>query len=207
MKGLLVACAIVVAMGLSSPRRAEARRVVHMPTLAELCPGNAEWTKVTECMKRNAVVFKLVRDEAEIKLVHVTGQSRFAGLYVFMHRKQWQLRGELHMYLEHDLLRFEPVKLGKHTGYRLDAGIAMATSHSLDGETSVPAVLRQQLTLVCFDDSGCVQVMTSCDLQLHGKAFYSFRGKLEYSAHQLKVVGDRRNAGTYCQQPELVLSD
>jgi hypothetical protein len=185
---------------------ADARRVVHMPTIAELCPGNAEWQKVAECLKRQSP-FKLVRDEARVKVVDIPGTSRFAGIYVYGHGKQWQLRGELRVYEEHELLRFERVTLGNHAGYRLDAGIAVATSYSLDGETSIPAVLRQTQTLVCFEDAGCSQVMTSCDLLVHGKALYSFRGKLAYMKKQLQVVGDRKNAGGYCQQPELVLDD
>ena len=98
--------------------------------------------------------------------------------------------------------------LGKHSGFRLDAGVATTTSMSLDGETTMPAVLRQRLTLLCFDEGfGCTQMMTACDLLLHGKAYYSFRGKVVYANHAIKVVGDRRNAGAYCQQAELVLSD
>jgi hypothetical protein len=186
---------------------ADARRVVHIPTLADLCPGNAEWSKVAECIKRHGA-FKLARDEARVKLVYVTDVGRFGGLYVYMFNKQWQLRGDLRMWQETDLLGFEHIAFGKHRGYRVDTGVSMPTSYSFDGETSVPAVLRQSLTLVCFDDAfGCTQVMTACDLMFHGKAYFSFRGKLVYEARQLKIVGDRGNAGMYCVQPELVVSD
>jgi hypothetical protein len=200
--GAVIALAFVLAGG-----RADARRVVRMPTLRDLCPGNAEWAKVAECLKRQ-VVFKLAHDDARVKLVHVPGASRFGGLYVYSFAKQWQLRGELRLYEEHDVLAFQRVTLGKYGAYRLDAGVSAATTFSFDGETSVPAVLRQQITLLCFDTTlGCTQVMTACDLMLSGKAYYSFRGKVVFAAHELKVVGDRRNAGNYCVQPELVLTD
>jgi hypothetical protein len=187
--------------------RANARRVIHIPTMAELCPGNAEWSKVTECIKRHGKL-ALLRDEANLKLVGVTEGRRINGLYVYSHDKQWRLRGELRADQPHDVLRFERVKLGKHTGHRLDVGFSTATSFSSDGEIVVPALLRQTLTLLCFDDTlGCTQIMTACDLLLHGKAYHSFRGKLEYANRQIKVVGDRRNAGDECQQAELVISD
>lgn len=204
MKHLLLALAAIA----SALGTADARRVVHMPTLAELCPGNAEWSKVTACMKRNGAGFEVVRDDARVKLVHVTAQPRYAGFYLFTYGKTWQLRGQLATYVEHDLLRFERVTFGPHAGYRIDAGLAVSTALSLDGETNLPAKLRQQLTLVCFDDrAGCVQMFTACDLLVHGKAYAAFRGKLVYSDRQLKVVGDRRNTGAYCQQAELVVSD
>lgn len=187
---------------------AEARRVVHIPTLRELCPGGPDWAKIAACVKRQGD-FKLVRDEKTVKLVELPQQARIGGLYLFMHDgKTWQLRGELHVWQELDVLGFTRVAYGKHSGYRVDAGMAMQTSHSFDGETSIPATLRQQYALVCFEDSfGCTQVMTSCDLLVHGKAYNSFRGKLVYANKELRVVGDRGSAGNYCQQPELVLRD
>lgn len=199
----LVACVALASIA----GRGDARRVVHIPTLGELCPGNTEWRKVAECIKRQGA-FTLERDEERVKVVHVTEKSRMGGLYIYTLGKQWKLRGELRLYQDHDVLGFTHVTFGKHSGVRLDAGLAMPTSFSLDGETTMPATLRQEHTLVCFDDrSGCVQMMTSCDLLLRGKAYYTFRGKLVYADRQLKVVGDRGKAGNYCVQPELVLAD
>lgn len=201
----LLACIVLACVG----ARSDARRVVHIPTLGELCPGNAEWSKVLTCIERaGARTFTLVRDEPRVKVVRITERSRLGGLYIYMLGKQWQLRGELRLYQDHEVLAFTHVTFGKHMGVRLDAGMAMPTSFSFDGETTMPATLRQEHTLVCFEDrQGCVQVMTSCDLLLRGKAYHSFRGELVYANRQLKVIGDRGKAGNYCVQAELVLAD
>lgn len=203
-----ITLALASICAVTAPQRADARRVVHIPTLRELCPGGSDWVKVSGCIKRQGD-FKLVRDEKAVKLVQLSRAARLGGLYVFMHDgKSWQLRGELRVDQDADLLRFERVAFGKHAGYRVDVGIAMNTSLSRDGETVVPAVLRQQFALLCFEDrASCLEVMTSCDLLVRGRAYNAFRGKLAYANKQLSVVGDRRRAGEYCEQPELVLDD
>ena len=96
--------------------RADARRVIHIPTLAELCPGNDDWSKVAQCINREAP-FKLERDEPTVKVVNLQQAGRLSGLYVYMFAKKWTLRGELPIYQERDVLRFERIALGPHTGY------------------------------------------------------------------------------------------
>ncbi len=186
---------------------ADARRVVHIPTLAELCPGNDEWNKVAQCIRRQSP-FELERDEPAVKVVSIDRAGRMSGLYIYTFANKWTLRGQLPLYQDRDLLRFERVTFGKHTGYRLDVGLTADMPVSFDQETTIPAVLRQQVTLLCFEDRAvCVQATTACDLLVHGKAYYSFRGTLKYTEHKLQVVGDRRNTGSMCVQDELVLVD
>lgn len=186
---------------------ADARRVIHMPTLGELCPGNDSWDSIAQCIRRQAP-FTLVHDGAGAKIVSISEMGRFSGVYVYTHAKKWALRGELRLYHERDVLGFTRVELGQHTGYRVDIGVATAMPMSFDGEMSVPTVLRQQHTLLCLDDrADCLQIVTACDLLVHGKAYSSFRGSLQYTDRQLKVVGDRRNAGMMCVQSEVVLND
>lgn len=185
---------------------ADARRVVHIPTLRELCPGNDSWDDVAQCIRRQAP-FTLERDEAGIKVVNLGALGQLSGIYVYRFDKKWTLRGDLRLYQPRDLLRVERVAFGRHTGYRLDIGIATEMPMSFDEETAVPAVLRQQLTLLCFDGADCLEIITSCDLLLRGRAYSSFRGALQYADGQLRVVGDRRNAGTMCAQAEVALTD
>ncbi|HEY5925468.1 MAG TPA: hypothetical protein VIV11_27475 [Kofleriaceae bacterium] len=197
---------IVIALLLASVSPASSRRVVHIPTIGELCPGSAEWDKVATCIRRQSP-FKLARDEVGVKLVQIAEGSRFAGLYIYTLDKQWKLQGEMRLYQAHDLLQFERVTMGKRTGFRLDVGTAMPSAISVDGETSMPAVFRYKLTSLCFVNSYCMQMNTACDVLVRGKAMYSFRGEVVHEGGKIKVVGDRSNTGAYCQQPELVGSD
>jgi hypothetical protein len=190
--------------------RADARRVIHIPTLAELCPGNDSWDRVAQRIRRQSP-FTLERDGAAIKVVNIDagmlGRHSLSGIYVYRFDKKWTLHGELRVYQPRDLLRVERVTFGARTGYRLDVGVTTDMPFSFDDETTIRGVLRQQLTLLCFDEGGCQQIVTACDVLVHGKAYSSFRGTLRYIDRQLRVVGDRRNAGAMCAQPEFVLVD
>jgi hypothetical protein len=197
---------VVIALLLVTTSSASPRRVVHIPTISELCPGGESWDKIGECIKRQAP-FKLLRDEENLKLVQIDEPYRFGGLYIYTHPKQWKLHGEVRLYQPHEVLAFDRVTFGKRSGYRIDVGISAASSVSFDGETSVDMLIRQKLTNLCFDNSYCMQVTTACDVFVHGKAYYSFRGKVVYENRQLKIVGDRTNAGQYCAQGELLSVD
>jgi len=203
MKRLMVIALLLVTTSSASPRR-----VVHIPQLNELCPGGEDWDKVAECIKRQAP-FTLLRDSATVKLVNIEERSRIGGIYLYTHSERWALRGEVRLYQERDLLSFERATYGKHSGYRIEVGLSTSSFVSLDGgETVVPAVFRYKQTSLCLDESyGCLQMNTACDVLVHGKAYNSFRGKLVYEDKQLKVVGDRANAGQYCVQGELVIQD
>ena len=203
MKRLIVIVFLLVTAGTAS-----ARRAVRLPTLRDLCPGGASWEKVSPCIERQTQ-FKVLRDEPNLKLIAIAGGARFYGIYLYTHRDDWQLRGEVRVYQENEVLAFSRATFGKHTGFRIDVGLTSTTSISLDGgETNVPARFRYQVTALCFDDGFyCTQVTTSCDVLFHGKAINTFRGKLVYEDKQLKVVGDRSMAGQYCTQADLVLQD
>lgn len=198
---------VIIALLVLVAGSASARRVVHMPTLSEVCPSNAEWDKLDACIRRHGTM-KLLRDEPQLKIVDVTDASRFGGIYIYSFKTKWDMRGQMRLWQEHDVLDIERVAYGGHKGIRFDVGLATALPFSVDGETSQPGMLRQQMTLVCFDDrSGCLQVITNCEMLVRGKALYMFRGKLTYADKQLQVTGDRSRTGSYCLQPEIVLSD
>jgi hypothetical protein len=202
MKRLVVVLVMLVAT------HAHAKRVVHIPTLRELCPGGGEWSKVAECIRRHGTV-KVVRDDAQVKIVALAEGGRLNGVYLYSLTKQWTLRGELPNYQPQDVFGFARVRFGNHVGYRLDVGVSSPTTFSADGETTAAsAVFRQTVAMLCFDDAPtCIETMVSCDFLVHGKAYSSFRGTLVYANKQLKVVGDARNAGPYCKHDELVLAD
>ena len=198
---------VVIALLAGMIGTASSRRVVHIPTIAELCPANADWDKLAACVKRQAP-FTLIRNDANLKLLHIAGDRRnFGGYYVFTHDKQWQLYGTAPLYQAADLLQFERVTLGSRTGYRIDVGTTSASAISLDGETSIPAVIRYRLTSLCFGGGYCTNVITGCDVLVHGRAYFTFRGKLVHENKQIKIAGDRSRAGQYCAQGELVMND
>ena len=185
---------------------ADARRVVHIPTLGELCPGNADWAKVEQCIRRQGPV-TYERDTKDVKLVRLGPQSRIAGIALYTRDKTWRLRGELRLYDEHELLGFQRATYGRRGAYRIDLGTSTATNIQLTDDTLVPGVLRHRLALVCFDDGGCLQAMTGCEALVHGKAVMTFRGQLVHEGGALRNVGDRRHAGALCSPPEVVVSD
>lgn len=187
--------------------RAEAKRVVHIPTLAELCPANAEWSTVAQCIRRH-VKFTFVRDEEQLKIIDVDadGGGHFGGIYVYQHGAQWTLRGEIRLYQTHEVLAVQHATFGNQSAERIEVGIAAAMPFAPDGENVVAqGVFRQRITAVCFDGQRfCAQVVTSCDLLLHGKAYNSFRGTLTYEKGVFGVRGDRANEGQFCRQPDIV---
>lgn len=196
----LVACALLAG-------RAEAKRVVHIPTLAELCPANAEWSNVAQCIRRH-VKFTFVRDESELKIIDINadGGGYYGGVYIYRHDKQWTLRGQMRLYQQHEILGVQHATFGSKGAERVDVGLAGAMPFAPDGENVVAqGVFRQRITAVCFEGAaGCSQLITSCDLLLHGKAYNSFRGTLTYKNDALGVAGDHTNEGQFCHQPEIM---
>ena len=201
-----IVAAVVAAVAAVAANRADARRVVHIPTLGELCPGNADWAKVEQCIRRHGPL-TFERNTKDVKLVRLGPQSRIAGIALYVHDKTWRLRGELRLYQEHELLGFQRATYGRRGAYRIDLGTSSATNIQLADDTLVLGVLRHRLALECFDDGGCLQAMTGCEALVHGKAVMTFRGRLVHEDGALRNVGDRRQAGALCSPPELVVTD
>jgi hypothetical protein len=198
---------IATALALSFASPASARRVVHIPKMAELCPGNADWNKVEQCVRRHGQ-WTLERDTRDVKLLRLPDTSRFAGFLLYVNDRGWKIRGELRQYHPYEVLAFKHAKLGPRTGYLLELGGIYRTSTLVDQETTIEVSVRHKLTAICLDDRvGCMQVVTACDTMYRGRALYTFRGSLVYEGRELKVVGDRSNAGPLCSQSELVLTD
>ena len=198
---------VVIALLAAMTGTAAGRRVVHIPSIGELCPANADWDKLATCVKRHAP-FKLLRDGASLKLLHIDGGRRnFGGYYVFTYDKQWRLHGHVPTYSAGDLLQFERVTFGSRAGYRVDLGTTTMSAITVDDETSIPALYRHRITALCFGGGYCTQVITECDVMVHGRAYFTFRGKLVHENKQLKVIGDRSRAGAYCEQAELVMNE
>ena len=197
---VLLACALLGG-------RADAKRVVRMPTLAELCPANAEWSTVAQCIRRHAR-FTFVRDADQLKIIDIDSDAGgyYGGLYVYRHDRQWTLSGQVRLYQRHEILATTHATFGSHGAERVDIGIAAAMPFAPDGENVIAqGVFRQRITAVCFDSpGGCSQLVTACDMLLHGKAYNSFRGTLTYENGALGVAGDRTNEGLFCRQPQIV---
>ena len=202
-RGLAIAI-VLAAAALAATAQA---RVVRITRLADVCPGNDNWDKVAQCIRRHGTL-TIERDQPDLKLVRVAAPSSFAGFYLYAHGAKWTHRGSLRVSEEGELLGLSRVRFGAHAGHRVDVGTVRTSAVTLDGVSSVGAQVRERESLVCFDDDwGCVVVTTACDVLVAGKAYYAFRGALVYEHHELRVVGDRAHIAPHCEQDELVLAD
>jgi hypothetical protein len=187
---------------------AAARRIVISdPPIVMACREGKSWAIVEACLARQG---KLTAERTlpAAKLVRIVqnneGTPLDLGVYLYIRRADgsWKIGGmfEGTAYVVVDLV---PLTLQGHAGYRLDIGQIMRSSVSLDGETSVPSILATRRVLFCAGDSyGCPDATTQCDVLIHGKTLWTFRGKLVFEPEKVKVVGDRSRGGQMCVPSE-----
>ena len=70
----------------------------------------------------------------------------------------------------------------------------------INAGTRAPAIVDRKLAILCAGTGYyCTALTTSCDVLIHGKAYWSYRGKLVIERSMARVEGDRRNAGDICE--------
>jgi hypothetical protein len=202
---------IGVLLALSSVGFAErmpARRP--MPTIQSSCQRRASWELVTKCVRMFGVV-KSIRSSDKLHLLEVSdpeGGELGYFLYVAV-GTDWNLRG-VHLGAE-ELLSFEPFTLDKHTGYRMEFGNSFATAVALEDSSTVPALMSTRVAAYCGGESyRCTEVTTACDILVEGKAYWTFRGTVEFPelnrlVREIAVVGDRTKAGQCAPAAHMVL--
>lgn len=168
-----------------------------------VCKPTSDWSKFSRCFLARAA-FELVKDLPAAKLVAVdpgTRGTKRLELYVLAN-KAWM---KTSFYAETtptiELLAF--VVLADAT-YRLDMGHANASWVTLDEVGTRPALLRRTFTYVC-SAATCRQVLTGCEVLVHGKAVASFRGEPIWDGRMLKLRADTRNTNRYCTVPRSIL--
>ncbi len=106
---------------------------------------------------------------------------------------------------DYEVLEFQPLTIGKHTGYRIDIGQAAPLYMQLDGVTTQMALRRTSQVLFCSPLARDCLHTTRCEALVRGRAFYTFRGVMKIAGNEVTVSGDRRIAGPFCNQAERVM--
>ncbi|HSD87758.1 MAG TPA: hypothetical protein VLB44_09605 [Kofleriaceae bacterium] len=181
-------------------------RVVMSPTIPRTCPAGKTWEQVNKCLARFGKV-TLERDLDGAKLVRVDGEGGFRvpGLYLYAQRgAAWKLAGMFETSGDDvAIVGFQRLTLAKHTGYRLDIGLATAATSDVDSEIARPAILQEKIAVFCAGTSfRCSAVITSCDMLVEGRSRASFRGTVKFDRDTVHVVGDRSRSAIFCETPE-----
>jgi len=187
---------------------ARADRVVRMdPPVVRACRSLPSWDKVETCLTAHGTP-KVIRTLPHARLIRLLAKGTgddlelgSNGLYLYVDKgKAWQLGGTyFNETPDSEVLGASEVTVNHHVGYRIDIGQIARFPVSVDGVTSQPAVMTVRLSVLCSGDTWqCVQATTACDVLVHGKAQWTFRGVLTIADNQAKVTGDAHNVGTMC---------
>jgi hypothetical protein len=187
---------------------AAARRIViSEPPIVMACRDGKSWAVVEACLARQGTL-TVERTLKGAKLVRIVqkneGKPLDLGIYLYVSRPDgsWHVGGMFEG-ASYSVIAFEPLVHFGHAGYRLDVGQIARSSVSLDGATSVPAVITTRRVLFCAGDSyGCPDATMQCDVFIHGKALWTFHGSLVFEKDKVKVVGDRSKGGQVCVPSE-----
>jgi hypothetical protein len=200
MRWLAVLLVLVVASEASA-------RVVMRPPVERLCSRGKTWPEVSACLAKHGAV-KLIRSITGARLVSVTEmQDRKLGheaMYLYIQSNaEWKLGANLNRgFGDFDILALERLVIGKHSGFRIDVGQAWRSTVLLDKVYPVAATYRLKRSLFCGGDGfGCPSITTACEVLVHGKAMFAFRGAMTIEDGAVLVSGDRSKAGQ-CAPPE-----
>jgi len=175
------------------------------------CPNGKTWAVVEKCLKGQGRPV-LVKELAGAKLVRLDQQENNlwvdAGVYLYVEtpKHEWKISGGFFgRGTEYELTDLKPHTVGKHTGFRIEIAQASPLFVQLDGLTTRPATRRVYQTLYCSPSRNyCTQVVKSCEVLVHGHAYWTFRGTPAQQGDQIVIAGDRKLAGPYCTQAERV---
>ena len=173
------------------------------------CPTATSWSALLDCFKEHRLVGTIIGTVDDAKLVSVTiadAEHDRVGIGVYIGSRDagpWHLGGLVGGSGEppdSSLLRFE--HSGKY-GYRIDFATMMASSISLDGLTSTPAVYREITATFCNGGSyRCLQVVPHCEQIVHGQTVTVFDGTLTVHDNMLslKGVGSQPSCGNNVEE-------
>lgn len=194
---------------LSSTARAE-RLVIEEPGMYYACPKGKTWDEVAKCLKQHGRP-AMLKELPGAKLLRLDQQENAkwvdGGIYLYTEAKGgWKVSGSFFgRGTEYELSDVKTLTIGRHTGYRIDVAQASDLYVQLDGLTTQRATRRAYLTLFCSPNTTyCTQAMKSCEVLVHGAAYWTFRGEMKLNGNEIAIPGDRRSAGPFCSQAERV---
>ena len=201
---------LVLALVLAAAPADARKPMPRLPVFAEQCQAAASIEALETCLHKLGTP-TLLRAFAHARVYRVDQDrgdgERFAvGIALYVEREHgWMLGGQHERRgQEFDVLDAAPLVVGKHTGYRIDIVSAMHTRASIDGFTSVPAVLTLRRAMLCAGTTWrCTEVVASCDVLVRGATLWTFHGSLTFTDSQVHVDGDRTKAGTMCSTPSV----
>lgn len=165
---------------------------------AFVCPANTSWEKLKRCLEQHDKLIVL-HEYPDAKLVRLHGGiTTTPTLFLYMRVDNQWLRVSFYGELgpNSELLAIKPFV--DHS-IRLDMGYAYPSSVMLDDITPTPALLRHKITSLCTSRGVCTSVVTACELDVRGKAYWSYRGKPVWDGSLLRVAADATNAGAQCE--------
>ena len=201
----LAACLVVV----GSPAAAF---VLETPPVIDACGREpTSWNAMATCLGKLGD-FQVIRQDGDAKLVRLVQRKqgnippRDLGVYLLLQRDhKWRIGGMYEPGEDYEILDLRQVTINDHTGWRIDLGRDLQLDVQLDDATSQRALLVHKVAVFCPGDGyRCYDAVTACDVLVHGKAYWTFRGKLAIEGTSLKITGDRSNGGSMCAVAERV---
>jgi hypothetical protein len=171
------------------------------------CEASKIWSKVTACLARQGSTVSVLYEIEGAKLLSLRYAPRAdstLNLYL-LDNGMWRRQSfYAATNANSELLSFKPTE---HAGYRLDVGMATATSVMIDEVSPTKALLKRIVTTECRRGSGCRTMVTSCDVLVDGRAYWSFRGTIVWSeGTTVKIAGDTRFSGKLCTPAKTLLA-
>ena len=179
------------------------RIVISDPPIVTACPGGKTWEVVQTCLARQGKL-TFERTLPTARLVRIVqdndGHPYDAGVYLYLQQldKTWKVGGMFEA-PSYSVMDLKPLTIAGHQGFELDVGQITHPSVSLDGVTTVRAVIATKRVLFCGGDSyGCPDATTQCDVMIHGKTLWTFRGTIAFEPGKAVIHGDRLFGGPIC---------
>lgn len=184
--------------------------VIMEPPLVRSCRDNISWATLEKCMAQHGFHMQVVKRVGEARLVRVdqptgtVGQREELGFALYVERK-----GSVHLgglfetgTAGWEALALETVTIHAYTGYRFDLGFIGPSQVTIDGETTLPAMMQAKRSVFCSGESwACAETIISCDVRMNGATYFTYRGTLLIDEQaRVRNVGARTVAGT-CEPP------
>ena len=179
MRAVIAAATIVAA-----PARADE---VAMPQIVTNCHGPTEWDDIVACVRRQNEGFTMP-DKPDGRLAFASHDKRERYLFYQASDGQWALATRVY----DDRFSIDQprsVPMAGHDGVWIDM-------HHVDSDGI--DIVVQRTALVCPWNRSCVQLMYECRHFWRGRSRETFLGKIIIDGADVRVSGDRSQAGFRC---------